>query len=72
MLYSRRNRPRLREWSKQILHVRQKEDFRSKAIKRVEGAGTDARGHHVCIGSGFAHGIEEDAGEDVENDDDWD
>jgi hypothetical protein len=52
------------------LHVRQKGDFRSKAIKRVEGAGTDARGRYVCIGSGFAHGIEGDAGEGVENDDD--
>ena len=72
MLYSRRNRPRLREWSKQILHVRQKGDFRSKAIKRVEGAGTDASGRYVCIGSGFAHGIEGDADEGVENDDDWD
>ena len=71
MLYSRRNKPRLREWSQQILHVRQPGDFRSGAIKRVEGAGTDARGRYICIGSGCAHGVDENSLKEGENDDDW-
>ena len=74
MLYSRRNRPRLREWSKQILHIRQSGDFRSKAIKRVDGAGTDSRGRYVCIDSGFVHGVQSndlEEEEEVENDDNW-
>ena len=71
MLYSRRNKPRLREWSQQILHVRQPGDFRSGAIKRVEGAGTDARGRYICIGSGCAHGVDESSLKEGENDDDW-
>jgi hypothetical protein len=70
LMYSRRNKPQLREWSKQILHVRQLGDFRSTAVKRVDGAGTDASGRHIRIGSGFAHGVSEDD-PTVENDDDW-
>jgi hypothetical protein len=62
-MYSRRNKPQLRGWSKQILHVRQPGDFTSTAIKRVDGAGTDASGRYIRIGSGFAHGVNED--------DDW-
>jgi len=71
MLYSCRNKPRLRAWSRQILHVRQKGDFRSTAIKRSDGAGTDARGRYICIGSGYAHGITEVDSTSVENDDEW-
>ena len=61
----------LREWSRQILHVRQKGDFRSDAIKRIDGAGTDARGRYICIGSGYAHGVTEVDSTSVENDDEW-
>jgi hypothetical protein len=73
VLYSRRNKPRLREWSRQILHVRQPGDFRSGAIKRIDCAGTDAaRGRYICVGSGYAHGTAEVDGTSVENDDEWD
>ena len=37
LLYSRRNRPRLQEWSKQILHVRHSGEGGSRAIKRLLG-----------------------------------
>ena len=69
LLYSRRNRPRLQEWSKQILRLRQPGDIRNGgAIKRAMGAGTDSTGRYITINgrqAALATGL------DVENDIDW-
>jgi hypothetical protein len=49
LLYSRRNRPRLQAWAKQILHERQPGDIRNKqAFRRLvsAGVGKDGRYHH--------------------------
>jgi hypothetical protein len=48
LLYSRRNRPRLQAWAKQILHERQPGDIRNKhAIRRLVGAGVDKDGRYI-------------------------
>jgi hypothetical protein len=49
LLYSRRNKPRLQEWSKQILRERQAPgEFRNKhAIRRLVGAGVGKGGRYI-------------------------
>ena len=69
LLYSRRNKPRLQEWAKQILHERQPGDIRNKqAIRRLVGAGVGADGRYITIDGREAARAAKD---DVENDIDW-
>ena len=69
MLYSRRNRPRLQAWGREILHERQPGDVRNKiAIRRLMSAGVGADGRYITIDGREAVRA---AADDVANDIDW-
>jgi hypothetical protein len=69
MLYSRRNRPRLQAWGREILHERQPGDVRNKfAIRRLMSAGVGADGRYITIDGREAVRA---AADDVENGIDW-